>query len=61
MSDQIIDIYPPVRIYKCPKCKESVYAKRQGETLTYIVYDMDKNEPGSNHACGYHGPISIIK
>ncbi len=59
MAEQVTEKYPPIRIYKCPKCKETVYTKRQGETLTYIVHDMDKNEPGSNHSCGYSGSINI--
>lgn len=61
MADQIIDKYPTIRVYKCLKCKQSIYSKRQGETITYMVYDMNQNEPGDSHSCGYSGPISLWK
>lgn len=60
MADESLDKYPLVRVYKCPKCKQSIYSKRQGESITYMVYDMDKNEPGDSHSCSYIGPISFL-
>jgi len=46
------------RNYQCPKCKKTVHAILIKNTSSWIVYDLDKNEPTKDcHGCGYSGPV----
>lgn len=42
---------PPEKNYTCPGCNKPVHGKRVGESCTYIIEHVQKNE------CKYKGPV----